>query len=88
MAKNDNIIDSIRRLPSRMRASKQGIINEELSNFLASSFTLCIQPLWNDTDVFNQTERRGMLSSSWLLNMKRLVILKQQRKKTSITWEK
>jgi len=28
------------------------------------------------------------LSSSWLLNMKRLVILKQQRKKTSITWEK
>jgi len=26
-----------------------------------------------------------VLSSSWLLNMKRLVILKQQQKKTSIT---
>jgi len=26
-----------------------------------------------------------LLSSSWLLNMKRLVTLKQQRKKTSIT---
>jgi len=29
-----------------------------------------------------------MLSSSWLLNIERLVILKQQRKKTSITEEK
>jgi len=28
-----------------------------------------------------------MLSLSWLLNMKRFVILKQQRKKTSITDE-
>jgi len=39
-----------------------GIINEELSNSLSSSFTLCIQPLWKDTDVFNQTEWRRMLS--------------------------
>jgi len=61
-----------------------GIINEELSNSLSSSFTLCIQPLWKDTDVFNQIERRGMLSSSWLLNMTCLVILKQQQKKTLI----
>jgi len=29
-----------------------------------------------------------LLSSFWLINMKRLVILKQQRKKTSITWRK
>jgi len=62
-----------------------GIINKELSNSLSSSFTLCIQPLWKGTDVFNQTEQRGMLRSSWLLNMKRPVILEQQRKKTSIT---
>jgi len=27
-------------------------------------------------DIFNLTEWEGMLSSSWLLNMKRLVILK------------
>jgi len=53
-----------------------GVINEELSNSLSSSFTLCIQTLWKDTDVFNQTERRGMLSSSWFLNIERLVILK------------
>jgi len=31
---------------------------------------------------------RGVLSSFWLLNMKRLVILKKQQKKTSITWRK
>ena len=74
-------------LPERDHPT-HGIINEELSNSLSSSFTSCIQPLWKDTDVFNQMERRGMLSSSWLLNIERLVILKQQRKKTSITEEK
>jgi len=33
-------------------------------------------------DLFNQTDCKGMLSSFFLLNMKPLVILKQQRKKT------
>ena len=33
-------------------------------------------------------DSRLLLSSFWLLNMKRLVILKQQRKKISITGEK
>jgi len=36
-------------------------------------------------DVFNQTEWKGMLSSFFLLNMKRLVILKRQQKKMLIT---
>jgi len=39
-------------------------------------------------DVFNQMEQRGMLSSSWLLNIERLVIPKQQRKKTLIMVKK
>jgi len=34
-------------------------------------------------DVFNLTEWKGMLSSSWLLNMIRLVTLKYKQGKTS-----
>jgi len=36
-----------------------GIINEELSNSLSSSFTLCIQPLWKRYQRFqsNRAER-------------------------------
>jgi len=45
--------------------------------------TETISPLFADL-----SSTRRLLSSCWILNMKRLVILKQQRKKTSITREK
>jgi len=38
--------------------------------------------------VFNQTEWKGMLSSSLLLNIERLLILKQQRKEDFDYWRK
>jgi len=38
--------------------------------------------------IFGIQASLRVLSSFWLLNMKRLVILKQQRKKTSITVKK
>jgi len=50
-----------------------------------------VSVIWDQIyDIWPQKGQPGnpALSSSWLLNMKRLVILKQQRKKTSITGEK
>jgi len=48
MKKNNNIIVSIRRIPSGRRPSKQWIYQWRTSDFL-SIFTSCIQPLHKDT---------------------------------------
>jgi len=70
MKKNNNIIVSIRRIHSGKRPSKQWIYQRRTSDSLHA-----FHPYTETPDVFNQTDWKGMLSSSWLLNMKRLVIL-------------
>ena len=56
-----------------------------------SSVTSFIQLFYKIPDIFNLTEREGMLSSRCILNMKRLVILKYkqrpQKKVHKATWK-
>ena len=58
------------------------LVYEDLSILSASSFTLCIQLFYKDTRRLQSNRAERNVEFVFLLNMKRLVILKQQRKKT------
>jgi len=68
-----------------MRNVPQGHVNFKRNLFPILHLLYALYSSTKPPDVFNQTEWKGMLSSFFLLNMKRLVILKQQQKKTLIT---
>ena len=65
-------------LRNTLRKDKISTMDSSRKNFRFPQCPHLLQAFSSSTktpDVFSQTEQRGMLSSSWLLNIERLVVI-------------